>query len=132
MFALLALLAHGVLGVLDTWLVATGAAPAPDYGVPYLIVGSVVGAGALLLLVVGVLGFVDARRFERPWSPKVVHAFTYGAFAFGTIHAAAVGTDVLAFIRPGLVAGGAFVVYVLLLRTVRRRDFPWQTDDAAS
>lgn len=119
-FALLVLVGHGLLGVVDTWFVVTGETPPPAYGVSYLLGGVAVGAGAFLLLVVGVLGFVDARRFERPWTPTVVHAFTYGAFAFGTIHAAAVGTDLLGFVRPGLVAGLVFLAYVLLLRTLAR------------
>ena len=119
-FALFVLLAHGVLGAVDAWLVTAGAAPVPTYGVGYLLGGVTVGVGATLLLVVGVLGFADARRFERPWSPRVVHAFTYGAFAFGTIHAAAVGTDLVVLARPALVAGSVFLAYALALRTVAR------------
>lgn len=119
-FALLALLAHAGLGLLDAWLVLSGEAPAPTYGSSYLLAGVVVGSGAFLLLVVGVLGFLDARRFERPWTPRVVHAFTYGAFAFGTVHAVAVGTDVVAVARPGLIAATVFLVYVLALRTLSR------------
>ncbi|MFB6107911.1 MAG: hypothetical protein ABEJ82_03595 [Haloplanus sp.] len=117
-FALLTVLAHAGLGVVDTWLVLSGAAPTPTYGASYLLGGVTVGAGATLLLVVGVLGFLDAARFRRPWTPRVVHAFTYGAFAFGTIHAAAVGTDLVAFARPGLVAGTVFLAYVVALRTL--------------
>lgn len=114
--ALLLLLAHGVFGLLDTWFVVTGAVDEPTYGTNYLLAGSTVGVGAFLLVVVGVLGYVDARRFTRPWSPKVVHAFTYGGFAFGTIHAVAVGTDIVAIARPGIVASTVFLVYVLVLR----------------
>lgn len=119
-FALLALLAHAALGVLDAWVVLSGEAPTPSYGSSYLVAGVAVGAGAFLLLVVGVLGCLDPRRFERPWSSKVVHAFTYGAFAFGTIHAIAVGTDLVTVARPGLIAGTMFLVYVLALRTLSR------------
>lgn len=119
-FSLLVLGAHGVLGTLDTWFIVTGAVDPPAYGTNYLLGGVTVGVGAMLLLLVGVLGFVDARRFQRPWSPKLVHAFTYGGFAFGTIHAVAIGTDLVTLARPGLVAGVVFVVYVLLLRTVSR------------
>lgn len=119
-FALIMLLAHGILGVLDTWFVVTGAAPTPAYGTGYMVGGVAVGAGAFLLLIVGVLGFIDARQFQRPWTPRVVHAFTYGGFAFGTIHAAAIGTDLVGLIRPGLIAGTVFLVYVLLLRTLAR------------
>ncbi|MFB6154866.1 MAG: hypothetical protein ABEJ22_03155 [Haloferacaceae archaeon] len=117
-FATLMMLLHGVVGVLDTWLVLAGQVPAPAYSNRYLLAGAVVGAGGLLLLLVAVLGFVDARRFERPWGPRVVHAFAYGGFAFATVHAAAIGTDVVSFVRPGLLAGAAFLVYVLLLRLV--------------
>ncbi|MFB6124008.1 MAG: hypothetical protein ABEJ78_11195 [Haloferacaceae archaeon] len=77
-FATLATLAHGVPGVLDTWLVVSGSTPRPAYTTGYLLAGVGVGTGATLLLVVSVLGFVDARRFERPWGPRVVHAFAYG------------------------------------------------------
>ncbi|MFB6079571.1 MAG: hypothetical protein ABEJ81_01010 [Haloferacaceae archaeon] len=117
-FAILLTVLHAALGVLDTWLVATGRAPHPAYSTGYLFAGVVVGSGALLLLVVAVLGFVDARRFDRPWGPRVVHAFAYGGFAFGTIHAAAIGTDVAGLIRPVLGSTIAFLVYVLLLRSL--------------
>jgi hypothetical protein len=120
-FAVMLMLGHGVLGVVDTWLVASGQAPVPSYGVAYLLGGVAVGAGALFVLLVAVLGFVDARRFERPWSPTVVHAFAYAGFGFATVHAAAVGTDVMGLVRPGLLAGGAFLVYVVLLRSLQRR-----------
>jgi len=119
-FALALVGMHGLLGVFDTWLVLAGAAPVPAYGRTYLLVGVAVGVGALLTLAVAVLGFVDARRFERPWSPTVVHAFAYAAFAFGTIHAAAVGTDLVGLLRPAVVGSGSFLVYALLLRTVAR------------
>ncbi|MFB6184693.1 MAG: hypothetical protein ABEI96_09085 [Haloarculaceae archaeon] len=117
-FATLVTLLHAALGVLDTWLVVTGQVPDPAYSLAYLLAGVGVGAGALLLLLVAVLGFLDARRFQRPWGPRVVHAFAYGGFAFGTIHAAAVGTDVTGLIAPLLVPTTAFLVYVLLLRGV--------------
>jgi hypothetical protein len=119
-FTLLLTGLHGVLGTLDTWAIAVGDAPAPAYGQPYLLVGVVVGLGTVLTLVVAVLGFVDARRFDRPWSPTVVHAFAYAAFAFATIHAAAIGTDLLGLVRPLLVGAGTFLVYTLMLRTLAR------------
>lgn len=131
-FAIVVLVGHGLLGAVDTWLVATGEAPTPDYGVPYLLGGVTVGVGGALLLVVGVLGFVDARRFERPWSPTVVHAFTYGAFAFGTIHAAAIGTDLVSVLRPGLVATSVFLAYVLGLRTLSQRGLAGTVSERAS
>jgi hypothetical protein len=119
-FATLVTLLHAGLGVLDAWLVVSGRAPEPAYSIPYFLGGLAVGGGALLLLVVAVLGFVDARRFERPWGPRVVHSFAYGAFAFGTIHAAAIGTDVAGLVRPLLGPSVAFLVYVLLLRGLVR------------
>lgn len=114
--AIVVTMAHVLLGVVDTWLVVSGTAPQPDYSTSYMLAGVVVGGGALLLLVVSVLGFLDARRFDRPWGPRAVHGFAYGGFAFATVHAAAVGTDVVGLVRPGLVASTAFLVYVLLLR----------------
>ncbi|WP_254831755.1 hypothetical protein [Haloglomus salinum] len=121
-FAMLVTLLHAGLGVLDTWLVVTGQVPQPAYSTGYLLAGVAVGTGALLLLVVAVLGFVDARRFEHPWSPRVVHTFAYGGFAFGTIHAVAVGTDVGGLARPVLAATTGFLVYVLLLRLLEDHD----------
>ncbi|WP_254761535.1 hypothetical protein [Natrinema marinum] len=117
-FAMLVTLLHGVLGVLDTWFIVSGAAPQPAYSTTYLLAGVVVGVGALQLLVVAVLGFLDARRFERPWGPRVVHAFAYGGFGFATVHAAAVGTDVAGLIRPVFGPAVVFLVYVLLLRVL--------------
>ena len=78
--------------------------------------GIVVGAGALLMLVVAVLGFTDPGRFSPPWGPRVVHTFAYGGFAFGTIHAAAIGTDVVGLVRPVVAPSLVFLLYVLLLR----------------
>lgn len=118
--ATLLLFGHAAVGVLDTWLVVDGQVPQPAYSTAYLLGGVVVGAGGLLLVVVAVLGFLDPRRFERPWTPQVVHAFAYGGFAFATVHAAAVGTDVVGLVSPGLVAASAFLVYVLALRLAVR------------
>jgi hypothetical protein len=99
-------------------LVVTGQVPKPAYTVPYFLGGVAVGTGALLMLVVAVLGFTDAPRFERPWGPRVVHSFAYAGFVFGTVHAAAIGTDMAGLIRPLLGPSVAFIVYVLLLRVV--------------
>lgn len=121
-FAMIVTFLHVGLGVVDTWLVVTAQVPPPSYSVGYLLAGVGVGAGALGLLVVSVLGFLDAKRFERPWGPRVVHAFAYGGFAFATIHAAAVGTDVAGLIRPLFGASLAFLVYVLLLRLLAEHD----------
>ena len=115
-FAMIVTLFHASLGVLDAWIVVTGQVPAPVYGVQYFLGGITVGLGALLLLVVAVLGFTDAKRFQRPWGPRVVHSFAYAGFAFGTIHAAAIGTDLAGIIRPIVGPSVAFLVYVLLLR----------------
>mgnify|MGYP006302006525 FL=1 len=115
-FALLVTLLHGVLGVLDTWFIVSGSVPQPAYSTTHLIAGVVVGVGGLQLLVVAVLGFLDAQRFDRPWGPRVVHAFAYGGFAFATVHAVAIGTDVAGLIRPVFGPAIAFLGYVLLLR----------------
>jgi len=115
-FATTVTLLHAGLGVLDAWFVVTGQVPAPAYSMPYFLGGVTVGAGAVLLLVVAVLGFTDASRFQRPWGPRVVHSFAYAGFAFGTVHAAAIGTDVTGLVRPLLGPSVAFLVYVLLLR----------------
>ncbi|MFB6165606.1 MAG: hypothetical protein ABEJ31_10645 [Haloarculaceae archaeon] len=115
-FATIVTLGHGVVGVADSAAVLTGAVPAPAIPLSYFVAGALVGAGALLLVIVAVLGFLDARRFERPWGPRVVHAFAYGGFAFATVHAAAVGTDVGAGGSVGLVAGLAVLAFVLVVR----------------
>jgi len=117
-FAMLVTLLHAGLGVADAWFVLTGQVPAPAYSMPYFVGGLAVGVGALLLLVVAVLGFTDAKRFQRPWGPRAVHSFAYAGFAFGTIHAAAIGTDMAGLIRPLLGPSLMFVVYVLLLRVL--------------
>ncbi|MFB6121474.1 MAG: hypothetical protein ABEJ68_10200 [Halobacteriaceae archaeon] len=82
----------------------------------YFVGGVVVGVGALLLLVVAVLGFTAPERFDQPWGPRVVHGFAYGGFVFATIHAAALGTDVAGLIVPLLAPSVTFLAYVLLLR----------------
>jgi hypothetical protein len=115
-FAMLVTLLHAGLGVLDTWFVLSGQAPKPSYSLSYFVAGVGVGIGALLLLVVAVLGFTDATRFDGPWGPRAVHAFAYGGFAFATMHAAAIGTDLTGLLRPVLGPTVLFLVYVLLLR----------------
>lgn len=115
-FAMVVTLLHAGLGLLDTWYIYTGQTQLPLFSMSYFIGGVIVGVGALLMLVTAVLGFVDAKRFRKPWGPRVVHSFAYGGFAFGTIHAAAIGTDMLRLVRPVLVPTLIFLVYVLLLR----------------
>lgn len=117
-FALIVTLAHGVLGVLDTWLVVAGQAPEPSYGTTFLVVGAAVGVGAMLLVIVAALGFLDPTRFARPWGPRVVHGFAYAGYVFATVHAAAIGTDVLGLLKPVIVPATAFVLYLLVLRVL--------------
>jgi len=124
-FAMLVTLLHAGLGVLDAWFVVSGQAPAPSYSMSYFLGGVAVGVGALVLLVVAVLGFTDARRFQRPWGPRVVHSFAYAGFAFGTLHAVAIGTDLVGLIRPVVGPSIAFLVYVLLLRILVLRGLPF-------
>jgi hypothetical protein len=123
-FAMIVTLLHAGIGILDTWFVFTGQVPAPAYSMPYFLGGVAVGAGALLMLVVAVLGFTDAKRFKRPWGPRVVHSFAYAGFVFGTIHAAAIGTDLTGLVRPLLGPSVAFLVYVLLLRLLVLHGIP--------
>ncbi|CCQ36126.1 uncharacterized protein Nmlp_1939 [Natronomonas moolapensis 8.8.11] len=123
-FAMIVTLLHAGLGVLDAWFVVIGAVPAPAYSMPYFFGGVAVGAGALLMLVVAVVAFIDPKRFQRPWGPRVVHSFAYAGFAFGTIHAAAIGTDLTGLVRPLLGPSVAFLVYVLLLRLLVLREMP--------
>lgn len=118
--AILVMGLHAIVGTFDVWLMVSGETSSPVYSDSYLLAGVAVGAGSLLLIVVSVLGFLDARRFQRPWTPRVVHAFAYGGFAFAVIHAAAVGTDFVGLVRPGLIAAMAFLGYVLLLRLIVR------------
>lgn len=128
-FAMLVTLVHGVLGTIDTWYVITGQTETA-YSTSYFLGGVAVGVGALVLLAVAVLGFTDARRFERPWGPRVVHAFAYGGFGFATVHAAAVGTDVAGLIRPVFGPAIAFLAYVLLLRLLSEQE--WLSTPAAT
>lgn len=115
-FGMVVTLLHAGLGILDTWFVLSGQAPAPAYSMSYFLNGVVVGIGALLMLVVAVLGFTDAKRFDKPWGPRVVHSFAYAGFIFGTIHAAAIGTDIAGLIVPLFGPSVMFLAYVLLVR----------------
>ena len=122
-FATLVTLLHAGLGILDAWFVTAGQVPQPAYSLPYFLAGCAVGVGALVTLVVAVLGFADAGRFRGTWGPRLVHGFAYAGFVFATVHAAAIGTDLLGLITPVLAPTTAFLVYVLVLRVVvLRRD----------
>lgn len=112
------LLLHAGLGAVDTLLVTGGQSPAPGYGTPFLLAGVAVGLGALVLTLVATLAFADPKRFERPWKPGLVHALAYGGFAFATLHAAAVGTDVRD-VAVQLVAAVGFLLAATVL--FRRR-----------
>lgn len=114
--ATLVTLVHGVIGAADTWLVSIGAVPAPPIPRWYFLAGVGIGGGGLLLVVVAVLAFLDPRRFERPWSPRVVHAFAYGGFGFATLHATAVGTDIDAVVHAGVTGAMVALIYLLALR----------------
>jgi hypothetical protein len=111
-----ALLLHVSVGTLDSWYVLSKQVPQPGYSYAYFVVGDLVGASALLLLVVAVLAFVDPKRFERPWDPKVVHAFAYGGFVFSTIHAFAIGTDFAGLPRSVVLLSVATLLAALLVR----------------
>lgn len=115
-FATIMLLVHGVVGVVDSWFVVAGHVPAPPYPTWYFVAGSLVGATALFVIIVAVVGFVDPKRFSRPWTPGVVHAFAYGGFVFATIHAAAIGSDVRTAERLVFLVGLGFIAYLLVLR----------------
>jgi hypothetical protein len=133
-FATLVMLLHGLLGLVDSWVVVTGQVPAPNYSMAYFVGGVVVGVGALFVLLVAVLGFVDPRRFDRPWGPREVHAFAYAGFGFATIHTVAIGTDVGPMLRTLLLVSLGFLVYVLVLRglvTAGLLDLTGTLEDAA-
>lgn len=123
-FALMMMLVHGVLGSLDTWKVYTGASPAPKFGVTYLLIGVAVGVIALGLVIVAALGFMDPRRFSRPWTPRLVHALAYSGFGFATVHVVAVGTDITGYVQSAVFAAAAFVVYVLVMKLLVNKGYP--------
>lgn len=123
-----ALLLHVVVGTLDAWLVVAGKVPPPGYSNAFFLVGVFVGVLALLLLATSVLGFLDARRFQRPWDPRAVHALSYGAFAFASIHAVAVGSDLAWSVVAGTTG---LLVYVLTLRAINTSPIPQASDRRA-
>lgn len=114
--AVIVMLAHGILGLIDAGLVLSGAVPTPAYGRWYFLAGLAVGAGGFVVLLVSVTAFLAPRRFASPWTARVVHALAYVGFAFAAVHAVAVGTDVVGLVRPALTASTAFLGYLLVLR----------------
>lgn len=115
------LLLHVAVGSVDAWLVLSSRVPHPAFSDAYLLVGLLVGVAALLLIVVSVLGFIDARRFQRPWDPRAVHALAYGGFVFATLHAVAVGSDLATLAWPGLAAITGLLLFALALRVLADR-----------
>lgn len=107
---------HATVGLVDAGLVVTGGVPAPPFPMWYFVASVVVGGEGLLLLVVAVLGFVDARRFERPWTPRIVHALAYGGYTFATIHMFTIGTDLDPTFRRVVMASVALLVVSLVCR----------------
>lgn len=112
---------HGAVGAVDAGLVLDGVVPAPPYPTWYFVAGAIVGAEALGLLVVALLGFVDPRRFERPWTPRAVHALAYGGYGFVTVHVVAIGSDVDATFRLAVFASLALLAVALALRILAER-----------
>lgn len=110
------LLMHVALGSFDAWLVLSRQVPHPKFSDAWLVIGVLIGLSAFLLIVTAVVGFLDAKRFKRPWDPRTVHLFAYGGFAFAMVHAFAVGTDMKLFVASGVVASVIFVVIALALR----------------
>lgn len=120
-FAIAVILLHVGLGAWDAAAVFLHRVPTPGYGLAYLWIALGVGAGGFLALFTGILGFLDARRFRRPWDPRTVHLFTYGGFALASVHAVAAGTDMTRFATAGIVAGTVLVGAALLARFTSNR-----------
>lgn len=121
LLAVLLVLAHGGLGAWDAYVVARGQVPEPSYGLAFFLAGTAIGIGALFLTVVATLAFLDAKRFTRPWSPRLVHAFAYAGFAFATVHAVAIGTDMRPFAAQFAAGVSAFLALAVVSRWLRER-----------
>lgn len=117
-----ALLLHVAVGLWDAGLVVRGEVPHPAYSDAYFALALVVGVGALMLLATAVLAFVDAKRFQRPWDPRTVHTLAYAGFAFATLHAVALGSDMGRVAVAGIVGVGLFTLVVLALRLKAARE----------
>lgn len=115
-----AVLGHVALGTIDSALLLLGVVPHPSYSDAWFLGGVVIGIASLLLLVTAVLGFLDARSFPRPWDARTVHLFAYGGFAFASLHAIALGSDVAAWAVSAVVAASLFLVVALALRAAPR------------
>ncbi|WP_423745428.1 hypothetical protein V5735_05425 (plasmid) [Haladaptatus sp. SPP-AMP-3] len=102
---------HAVVGTIDAWLVVDGIAPAPNYPFSLFIAGVGVGGVTVVLVIVAVLGFLEPRRFEHP---KAIHALAYGGFAFATVHAVAIGSDMTGLLGQLVVASVGFVGVALV------------------
>ncbi|MFB6080355.1 MAG: hypothetical protein ABEJ81_05100 [Haloferacaceae archaeon] len=111
MFAVLVAAMHAVVGSLDALLLGLGLAPAPNYPGWLFLAGVAVGLLSLVALAVAVLSFLAPWRFSNP---SLVHALAYLGFAFGVVHAVAIGTDVVG-LTERLVVVSLLVVAGLLI-----------------
>ena len=91
-FGLLVAAMHAVVGTLDALMLGAGLAPAPSYPGWLFLAGVTVGFLSLGTILVAVVSFLAPWRFENP---SLVHALAYVGFAFGAVHAVAIGTDVV-------------------------------------
>ncbi len=112
-FAVIMILAHSVVGLVDADMLIDGEAPAPNYPMLVFVAGVVVGVVAAIVVIVAVLGFLSPTRFNHP---RLVHALAYGGFAFGTVHAVLIGTDVTGLLVQGIEASVALLVLALVMK----------------
>lgn len=114
MFALIVAAMHAVTGSLDAVLLEAGIAPAPAYPNWFFLAGVGVGLLSLVATLVAVASFLAPWRFDNP---SLVHALAYLGFAFGVVHAIAVGTDVVGLterlaLGSLVVVGGALALKI--------------------
>lgn len=112
-FAVIMMLAHSVVGLVDADMLLDGEAPPPNYPMAVFVAGVVVGVVAAVVVIVAVLGFLSPTRFDHP---RLVHALAYGGFAFGTVHAVLIGTDVTGLLVQGIEAAVALLVVALVAK----------------